>query len=179
MVKGIGNVGRFLVNYLNESNANIYVTDINKKRLDQISTAYPVNVVEPEKIFDHNYDIICPCDTDFLVTYQNVNKIRTEIIVGATNNQLESVDLAENLLQNNVLFFPGFLVNAGGLICATKLYERADIKDIEAEVRNIYHSTKKVLSLSKTENITTLNAANIMINRILKENHKGTLGSSE
>lgn len=155
LIKGVGNVGGYLTEFLSKHGASLYLTDIHIEKAITLATKFDATVVELDQILQNQYDVICPCDTSFMVTKNNIDKIQTNIIVGATNNQLETDSLATELKNHGIIYCPDYVVNSGGLIYVTKLYEQASIKNIDQKVDKLYSTTLKVIQKSENENIST------------------------
>ena len=166
-IKGVGGVGGHLARLINEYGAQLYVTDINSDKVKNCVEKTGAKPIDPGKIFNLKYDILCPCDVEHTVTSNNIDQIKTDIIVGATNNQLEESVLATALSKKGILYCPDFVANSGGLIYVTDLYEKNSIKNIEEKIKNIRFMTKDVFSLSKSENISTEEAADILAQNII------------
>lgn len=159
LIKGIGSVGYFLAKLLYEKNVKLFVSDIDIEKSKRCERELNAIVIKPENILDNRYDVISPCDTEFTVTRENVSFIKTDILIGATNNQLEYDDLAEELAINGVLYCPDYVVNAGGLICVASLYEKKSHHSIMHHIKNIALTTEQVLKYAETHHISTKVAA--------------------
>ncbi len=160
-VQGIGQVGENLVNLLRTENAKVYVSDINEERVGQIAKKYNAQAVNNNNIFDLEYDIYAPCALGATVNSETIERMKCAIIAGSANNQLADEKIhGELLLNKNILYAPDYLINAGGLInCYSELAGYSKKRTLQL-AENIYDATREVLKKSKTENISTLMAAN-------------------
>jgi leucine dehydrogenase len=159
VIKGAGNVGSCLAQLLQKQGANLYLSDKCPKKVEQILKTVNATPVPTDKLLKKKYDIICPCDTSFTVTNRNIDQLQADIIIGATNNQLECDHLAEELKTKNILYCPDYVVNSGGLICAAKLYEKEAIQTIHDEIKKLYNTTLDIIKQADTNNISTKMAA--------------------
>lgn len=169
LIKGVGNVGYNLAKFLYAENANLFICDIDIAKCKKCEYEFNATIVKPNEIFNYSYDIICPCDTGYTVTEQNINDIRTNILIGATNNQLENDALADELTKRNILYCPDYVVNSGGLIYVTELYENNPTRDIMNKIRKLTVITEQVLRYAYSEKISTKAAADkIVENRLMQ-----------
>jgi len=161
IVQGIGHVGESLVRLLRDENTKVYVSDINEERVSQISKKYGAQAVSNNNIFDIDADIYAPCALGATINASTIKKLKCAIIAGSANNQLE--DEAEHgrmLLDKNILLAPDYVINAGGLMnCYSELMGFTRKRTLQL-TENIYEATRRILKLSKTENIPTIEAAN-------------------
>lgn len=160
LVKGVGNVGRYMVDFAIERGAEVLISDVDLQKVAACSQETGVTPVIPAYVSHADIDILCPCDVEPLVTQKNIDNIKASIIVGATNNQLEQESLADQLRENGVLYCPDYLANAGGLVYVTKLYDGASVDDIEDHITRIGETATRVLQLADEQQSSTTEAAN-------------------
>lgn len=161
VVQGIGNVGEHLVELLRKENVEVFISDINQDRLQQVARKYKAKPVEADKIFGLDADIYAPCALGATVNAATIPKMKFAIIAGSANNQLaDELVHGQLLLEKKILFAPDYLINAGGLInCYSELTGFGKKRTIQL-TENIYDATRNVIKLSKAENIPTILAAN-------------------
>ena len=169
LVKGVGNVGRHMVDFATERGADVFISDVDPQKVTACSLQKDTTPVIPAHASHADVDIICPCDVEPLVTEKNVNNIKASIIVGATNNQLEDTSLADKLRENGVLYCPDYLANSGGLIYVTKLYEGASLGDIEDHLNRIRETATCVFQLSDEQQTSTNTAASACAQAFINE----------
>jgi leucine dehydrogenase len=161
IVQGVGHVGEHLVRLLRDENVKVYISDIQEDRIGQIAKKYGAEAVSNNNIFDIDADIYAPCALGGTINTQTINKLKCGIIAGSANNQL--LDEAEHgalLLDKGILFAPDYVINAGGIInCYSELMGFSKKRTLQL-TENIYEVTRNILKLSKTENISTITAAN-------------------
>ncbi|MEX2513913.1 MAG: Glu/Leu/Phe/Val dehydrogenase [Cyclobacteriaceae bacterium] len=117
LVQGIGQVGKYLVEYLHKEKARIIMADIDKEKLAEVAAWSGAEVVDPENIYDHPMDIYAPCALGAVLNERSIPKLKCDIVAGAANNQLRmEVEHGQMLLDYGILYAPDFLINAGGLI---------------------------------------------------------------
>lgn len=166
IVQGIGHVGEQLVKLLRDENVKVYVSDINEDRTRQVSKKYGAEAVANHSIFDIDADIYSPCALGGTVNTQTISKLKCGIIAGSANNQLDDEDVhGQLLLDKGIIFAPDYVINAGGVInCYTELMGFTKKRSLQL-TENIYEATRNVLKLSKAENISTIVAANKIVEK--------------
>ena len=60
--------------------------------------------------------MLAPCALGGVISEENVDDLRCEIVCGSANNQLADDALADTLAAEGILYAPDFIANAGGLI---------------------------------------------------------------
>lgn len=172
-VQGIGQVGEKLVQMLREENAKVYVSDINEERLGQVAKKYGAQAVANNSIFDLDADIYSPCAFGATVNTDMIAKMKFAIIAGSANNQLANEAVHGNmLLEKGVIYGPDYLINAGGLINAYSEIAGFSKKRTLQLAENIYAATRNVLNKSKSENISTVEAANKIAEKRIEDIRK-------
>lgn len=161
IVQGVGHVGEHLVRLLRDENVKVYVSDIQEERIGQIAKKYGAQAISNNSIFDIDADIYAPCALGGTINTQTINKLKCSIIAGSANNQLlDEADHGTMLLDKGILFAPDYVINAGGIInCYSELMNFSKKRTMQL-TENIYEVTRNILKLSKSENISTINAAN-------------------
>ncbi|MDB5031771.1 Glu/Leu/Phe/Val dehydrogenase dimerization domain-containing protein [Mucilaginibacter sp.] len=173
IVQGIGHVGENLVRLLRDENVKVYVSDINEEQSRQVSKKYGAEAISNNNIFDIDADIYSPCALGGTVNTQTINKLKCAIIAGSANNQLEDETLhGQLLLEKGILFAPDYVINAGGVInCYSELMGFSKKRSLQL-TENIYEATRNVLKLSRTENISTIQAANKIVEKRIMDINK-------
>jgi leucine dehydrogenase len=173
IVQGIGQVGEHLVKLLRDENVKVYVSDINEERTGQVSKKYGAEAVSNNSIFDIDADIYSPCALGATVNTHTINKLKCSIIAGSANNQLEDEDIhGKLLLEKGILFAPDYVINAGGIInCYSELMGFSKKRTLQL-TENIYEATRNILKLSKAENISTIQAANKIVEKRIADINK-------
>ena len=158
VVQGVGHVGEYLVKYLSEEGANIFISD-KQEKLDEVRDKYGASIIDNDSILDFQMDIYAPCALGGILNTESINKLKCDIVCGGANNQLEDEDRdALHLKNRGIVLAPDFLVNSGGLI---NVY--SEIKgynqDKSLETKEIYDTTLDILEKSSSEDITSFSAA--------------------
>lgn len=161
LVEGIGSVGSHLVEKLVNEQAKVYISDINERKIKNLVEKFPsITVTKRETAYDLDIDIYAPCAMGATLNTENINRLKCHIVAGAANNQLENEEEHGNLLKDKgILYAPDFLINAGGVINCYQEVVGYNREQSLKKTELIYSRTKEVFTKSKTENITTHNAA--------------------
>ena len=172
-VQGIGHVGEILVGLLRNENAKVYISDINEERLRQVAQRYGAEAISTNNLFDLDIDIYSPCALGATVNTETINRLKCSIIAGSANNQLADEEVhGKMLLEKGILYAPDYLINAGGLInCYSEIAGFNKKKTLQM-AENIYEATRRVLKMSKEENIPTNEAANKIAEKRIEDIRK-------
>ncbi len=186
-IEGYGNVGMFASEHLSKFGAKIVaVSDskgctYDKNGLDisvlsriKEETGSVVNynkdgVIGNEKLFELDVDIIIPSALPDVINKNNVNKIKSRMVVEAANIPA-TPEIEEILHRNGILVVPDFVANAGGVISSYAEYIGENPTRMFAMVeKKIRKNTKLVLDESKKKRIKPRDAAmKIAVERVRK-----------
>ncbi|MCP3659626.1 MAG: Glu/Leu/Phe/Val dehydrogenase [Bacteroidetes bacterium] len=157
LVEGVGKVGKYLVSYLSKEGAEIYVTDISKKAIEDVSKNFKVKVVKPNDIYDLDLDVYSPCALGAILNDSTIKKLKCKIVAGGANNQLEIPEKHDLMLKKkNILYAPDFVVNTGGLLNVYNEYiGNYNRKTTFALVERVYDRCLKLFKKSQDLNIST------------------------
>ncbi|HAQ06545.1 MAG TPA: leucine dehydrogenase [Bacillus bacterium] len=171
-IQGLGKVGFKVAEYLLENGADLYVTDINPKAIDQIvqkaqSMGAGIKVVESNEIYSQPAEIFVPCAMGGIINDETVSQLQVKAVVGSANNQLKEFMHGQILHEKGILYAPDYIVNSGGLIqVADELYS-PNKERVLRKTKAIYNSLLNVYSQAERDGNTTVEAANMFCdNRI-------------
>lgn len=163
LVEGVGKVGMHLLDHLNKENAEIFVSDINDKNLNQATNDYGAKVVAPENIASADVDIYAPCAMGATLNDETIPQMKASIVAGAANNQLADENIHSSILhEKGILYAPDYLINAGGLINVYTEWNGYHQESAMQITERIYDVTSNLMQKARDENITTTEAANRM-----------------
>ncbi len=103
-----------------------------------------------QEFFEKDMDILCPCAGIYPINNSNVDKIQAKIIVPGCN--VAATEKVENqLYKRGILYLPGFVCNAGGVLGYTMQINGIDKEErstflsqgIQLKVRNLLERAKK------------------------------------
>lgn len=172
-VQGLGKVGFKVAEHLLEHGADLYVTDVSDEAVHLLvekakKMGGNATAVKGPEIYGSDVDMFVPCAIGGIINDQTIGQLKAKAIVGAANNQLLHENHARALKERGILYAPDYIVNSGGVIqVADELYGPNESR-VLSKTKAIYTSILEVLKQSEQENITTLEAANLMCEKRLK-----------
>jgi leucine dehydrogenase len=118
-------------------------------------------VIDPNEIFDIEYDIYAPCALGATINDESIPKLKCEIIAGAANNQLKDEEVhGKAIREKGILYAPDFLINAGGLMnVGAEAYSVYNEDKVTADVEEIYNRMHLIFDKANAENLTNQAAA--------------------
>ena len=162
-IQGVGHVGYPLAKHINEEGGNLIVTDIKQENIDRVVEDFGAEVVEPDEIFGVDCDIFAPSALGAVINDDTIPQLKCDIICGAANNVLKDEEKhGDKLDEMGILYGPDYVANAGGLI---NVYDELQGYNRDRAINRaskIYDNMKKVIEISKRDNIPTYKAADIM-----------------
>lgn len=159
-IQGIGNVGEALVSELSKEGATVFITDINRERLEKVRDKYQVNIYEGKNLYAEKMDIYAPCALGATVNSTSIPQMQAKIIAGSANNQLENEPIHGKMLkEKGIVYAPDFLINAGGLINVYAEIHNFSKEDIKLQTENIYNTTLEILNNAEKQGVTSYQAA--------------------
>lgn len=175
-IQGVGKVGGELLNILVSNGAkNIYIADIDKKKIKEIKNKYPfVKCVSPNKIYSQKVDVYCPCALSGALNGETIKKLKCKIIVGSANNQLENKLIGAKLHEQGILYTPDYIVNSGGLISVVDEFRhgKSNKERLLKDINKISTKLKKILEESNKKNTPPVLIAEKMSLLIFNKNKK-------
>jgi len=161
-VQGLGAVGYNVCRHLHEAGAKLIVTDIKKSNIERVVNDFGATAVAPDEIFSVECDIFAPCAMGAVINDFTIDQLKCKIVAGAANNQLAEEKHGQMLKDKGILYIPDYVINAGGVINVYEELQGYNKERAMNRAANIYNAVKKVIEISKRENITTAAAADRM-----------------
>ncbi|MBW4613596.1 MAG: tryptophan dehydrogenase ScyB [Desmonostoc vinosum HA7617-LM4] len=159
-VQGLGNVGKNLCQHLHEQGIQLFVTDVDNKKAEEVKRLFGATVVEPDQIYSVNVDVFAPCALGGIINDETIPLMQTTIIAGAANNQLWNEQIHSHMLvKKGILYCPDYVINAGGIINVYNEMIGYNEEKAFKQVDNIYHTLMTIFNIAKQQNITTNDAA--------------------
>ncbi len=166
-VQGTGHVASALIERLVKQGAVVTATDINKESLQRCVDDYAVQTVAPDDIYDVDCDVFAPCALGGVINADTLERLKPSIIAGCANNQLAHDRYAHILQKRGVLYAPDFVINAGGLICASSTYLDDNVRQTPKQVDKLYDTLLELFERAEHEQLpTTTVAERIAIEKI-------------
>ncbi|MCO4800084.1 MAG: Glu/Leu/Phe/Val dehydrogenase [Colwelliaceae bacterium] len=170
-VQGLGSVGYSLCEKLHNAGAILTVTDINQSTLDKAATELQATVVGLDEIHSQDVDVFSPCALGSSINDETIPNLKAVIVAGCANNQLAEEKHDQVLKDNNILYVPDYVINAGGIInVALEIYpEPYSADEATRLVENIYHTLMNVFEKALAENKPTGLVADEMAREIISK----------
>ena len=156
-IQGAGSVGKKLAEYLANSGAQVYISDIDQSKLESIQHD---NITLIDDAFSFECDLFSPCAVGAIFTKSSINDLQCKIIAGGANNQLLDASIAKDLHNKGIVFIPDILINSGGVIGLTKDSLNRDEAQTEKALKDIANRVKSLMISSKEKSISILEALN-------------------
>ena len=158
-VQGVGKVGAELVARLARTGAATVITDVDETALRMVSETYSSTVVGTDEIYDADCDIFAPCALGASLNPETIPRLKCEAVVGSANNQLESDEDANRLVDAGITYAPDFVVNAGGIINVAVGIGGYEVRRAATAIDNIQFAVSDVLTAAKERGINPHEAA--------------------
>jgi len=169
-VAGLGHVGAHLAMRLAHAGARLTVTDIDTGKRD-LAAQLDARWVEPDEAISTPADVFAPCALGGVLTAESVERLQAPVVAGAANNQLATEDVAALLHARGVLWAPDYIANAGGLVHVAAELDGYDADDVRRRVHGIADTLREVFDRARDEDITTLAAAEALVEARLAARH--------
>ena len=161
-VQGLGAVGYGVCEHLKEAGAKLLVTDIVKESVDRAVENLGATAVGPDEIYSVDCDIYAPCAMGAIINDSTIENLKCKIVAGSANNQLAEEKHGEMLEEKGILYVPDYVINSGGVINVYEELKGYNKDRAMSRASAIYDVVKKVIKISKDENIPTYKAADRM-----------------
>lgn len=161
-VQGTGNVGAPLIRFLDDLGAEVYVTDVNHKALQELKAERPrLQIVSnPDSIYDVDADIFAPCAIGAVVNVNTIPRLKVKLICGAANNILKEPEAdAERLRERDIAMIPDFVCNRMGIVNCADEWQGYLPEDVRFEAERVFPDTLRVFKYARSRYTTTTEAA--------------------
>ena len=168
-IQGAGHVSSYLAELLSKENADLYICDIYEDKVNAVAAETGAEVVDPDDIYGLDVDIFSPCALGGVVNDDTIPQFKCDIIAGAANNVFDEEEKhGEVLLENNILYAPDYVINAGGLINVASELEGYNEKRAHGKAARIYDTILDILNYSEDNEMPTYAASNILAEKRIK-----------
>ncbi|NIV17245.1 MAG: amino acid dehydrogenase, partial [Woeseiaceae bacterium] len=134
-VQGVGHVGYYLCRYLSEAGAKLVVSDIDEARVTRVAQEFGASVAGVDEIVTHQADVLAPCALGATITAQTIPQLKATIVAGGANNQLDTPEDGQRLVDAGILYAPDYVINGGGIInVASEYFDDADDEEVMRRV---------------------------------------------
>lgn len=170
-VQGLGAVGHNMVEQLHELGARLIVTDIDRAKVESMTTRFNASAVPADAIHDADCDIFCPCALGKVINDDTLSRLKCKIICGSANNQLAEERHGDRLDEAGFVYAPDYITNAGGTIYDT---DRLGVGGVshergKAKVARIYDNMQRVFEIADRDKLPTYQAADRMAEERIRQ----------
>ncbi|MCV2423194.1 Leu/Phe/Val dehydrogenase [Paucibacter sp. DJ2R-2] len=159
-LQGLGAVGWHLAEFLHKAGAKLVVADVDAAKVARAQEQLGATAVGIHDILSADVDVLAPCALGASLNASSIPTIRAQLIAGAANNQLATVEDGDTLQQRGICYLPDYLVNAGGIISVAREYRNeGEESAVMAEVSRIGERVAELLERVKAEGTTPGRAA--------------------
>ena len=151
-IQGLGKVGFELLRYVNKHGGYCIATDINASACQKAKAVYPkTKIVNHTDIYNVKADVFSPCALSNVLNSHSIHKLRSTIVAGSANCQLENFEIGQKLHALGILYAPDYIVNAGGFISVVDEYEHRNskVKRVTEKVAQIKQTLSHIIGISK------------------------------
>jgi leucine dehydrogenase len=122
-IQGLGAIGLHLAMLARRAGARVVATDFDAARAGRAADTMPLQIVEPDQIWDVDCEVFAPCGAGGVLDRRAAERLRCRIVCGAANNPLADDAAGDLLAARGILLAPDLIVNAGAVIrgCAPAL----------------------------------------------------------
>lgn len=162
-IEGVGSVGGHIVAMLwNAGARSITICDAKAERAQEVASGKEgVTVVPCADIRKVSVDVFMPCALGGTINAKTVEELNAFIIAGCANNQLKTRDDGVRLHEQNMLYAPDFIVNAGGLIAV--VCDAITGEPVETMLPVMAKNLERIFAESKRTNTASSVVADTMV----------------
>ena len=119
-INGLGKVGYRLAKFLKRAGARLSVADINMEHAERIAKELGADLVCMEGIHTVPCDVYAPCAVGGAINATTVEQLNCKAVIGGANNQLDTPEMGDRLVQRGIKYIPDYVSNSGGVIIIQK-----------------------------------------------------------
>jgi len=162
IIQGLGHVGMYLAELLSAEKCRLFVSDIIPEKTEIAKQRFGAEIVKPDEVYDVCADVFSPNALGGIINDKTIKRLKVKIVAGAANNQLEKERHGGILHKRKIFYAPDFVIGAGGMINVANELEGFSQKRALKKAGGIYDLMKKVIEISKKEDLPPSEAANLM-----------------
>ena len=177
LIQGVGGVGRPLAKMLKDANATVIVSDIDEQKANAIAEELGATVVPHDAVPDRPCDILTPCAIGATLNRKTIPRLVCKAVAGSANNQLETVEDADQLHERGILYAPDYVVNAGGAIAFGMMHRgQTAEEDINNRIIDIANSLNEILEYGEEHGESPVYGANRKVEQVLARHKQAGAG---
>lgn len=166
-VQGLGSVGYTLAEHLHAAGADLLVSDLEPGRVRLAVEQFDAQPIAHDALPSTPCDIFAPCGIGPGLNGQSVMQLRCAAVAGAANNQLASLQVADQLEGRGILYAPDYVINAGALIYSALAHRGEKAEAITAHIARIPTRLTEVFGHAQAEKRSPARVAQALAERLL------------
>uniref|UniRef100_UPI0035CBD753 Leu/Phe/Val dehydrogenase n=1 Tax=uncultured Sphingomonas sp. TaxID=158754 RepID=UPI0035CBD753 len=167
-IQGVGSVGGGLARLLAKDGARLTLADVNAGRAAALAEELGAATAAADAILGIEADIVSPNALGAILTPASIAGLRTTVIAGGANNQLETKAEGAALQARGILYAPDYVINAGGIINVGLEYlGQGDRAEVEARIARIPDRLVEVWDESDRTGAPTSDVADAIARRLI------------
>jgi leucine dehydrogenase len=160
-IQGAGHVAQYVAQHVAKEGSKVFISDIFHDKARAVAHEAKATVIDPEKIYEVDADVFCPCALGAIVNDATIPKFKFKIIAGGANNQLaDEAKHGQMLIDRHIMYAPDYAINAGGLINVYNELEGYSQERALKQAEGIYDTILKIFAISKRDKVPTYEASN-------------------
>ncbi|MEE4663412.1 Glu/Leu/Phe/Val dehydrogenase dimerization domain-containing protein [Pseudomonas alliivorans] len=168
-IQGLGHVGYPLAALLHAAGAELLVSDLDSDKVQRAMTQFEAHPIACEALLSTPCDILAPCGLGHVLNCKSVAQLRCAAVAGAANNQLTSLQVADQLEARGILYAPDYVINSGGLIYVALKHRGEEQGTIDRHLSRIGVRLTEVFAHSQAEKRSPARIAAALAERLLNE----------
>ncbi|MFJ4141284.1 Leu/Phe/Val dehydrogenase [Pseudomonas sp. NPDC089734] len=166
-IQGLGHVGYPLAELLHAAGADLLVSDLDSSKVQLAMERFGAHPIACEALMSTPCDILAPCALGCVLNCQSVAQLRCAAVAGAANNQLSSLQVADQLEARGILYAPDYVINSGGLIHVALKHRGENQNAITAHLLRIGLRLTEVYAHSQAEKRSPARVADALAEHLL------------
>ncbi|MFL5318434.1 MAG: Leu/Phe/Val dehydrogenase [Myxococcaceae bacterium] len=146
---GVGHVGMPLAEELHKRGARLFISDINKARVDEAVKRFDAAAMSEAELIKQEADVFAPCALGASLNDTTIPQLKVKIVAGAANNQLAEARHGQMVADRGITYCPDYAINAGGLINVAAEVVGYDREKAYARASKIYDTIETILTRAK------------------------------
>jgi len=175
LVQGVGHVGAPLAERIADAGGMVLASDVDADRASEVVSRVGGSVVAPADVYRTECDVYAPCATGATLGSDTIPLLRCAIVAGAANNQLQTAGDADALMERGILFAPDYVINGGGAMAFTSIYQGVDdLDELDRRVMGIGENLDSIFAEAAEAGVSPVVAAQTRADRILERGPKAS-----
>jgi leucine dehydrogenase len=167
-IQGVGSVGGGLAKLLAKDGARLTLADVNAGRAQALADELGAETAAADAILRVEADVVSPNALGAILTESSIAALKTRVIAGGANNQLETREDGARLAERGILYAPDYVINAGGIINVGLEYlGQGDEAEVMARIERIPTRLIEVWDEADSSGAPSSDVADMLARRLI------------